>query len=129
MCVRAYLAGFEVFRGFCVEFPARTVSPSGERFLTKKGNEPMSTMTSEKISADEWLAIRDLVADCVQKAHPRMQADSTVKISEQLIRLGLIDLDEAHRIVFPPAEPEPEPEPDVEEPAELPASMTVEGCS
>ncbi len=71
----------------------------------------MSKTTTQSISADEWLRIRDHVAKEVKSAHPRIESSTSVKISEHLLRIGLIDLDTTHALVTPPpAVPDPDDE-------------------
>ncbi len=71
----------------------------------------MSNITTQAISADEWLKIRDKVASEVKAAHPRIEPSTSTKISEHLLRIGLIDLDTTHDLVTPkPATPDPDDE-------------------
>lgn len=61
----------------------------------------MSDTTTEMISADQWLRIRDAVAADIRAARPRMEQSTAVAIAEYQLRTGQIDLDVLHDRIRP----------------------------
>jgi len=69
----------------------------------------MSKNTTQSISAAQWLEIRDHVAAKLKQAHPRLETATAVKLAEHLLRIGLIDLDDALAAITPEQSPDEGP--------------------